>query len=151
MSHCTVCDNVPITDLKALAAACAAIGLEFVEGQSEWRWFGKHVGDYAIPKGFTEDDLGKCQHAIRVPGNSKAYEIGVCQRRDGKPGYLLMYDFWAGGNGLMAVAGKDCTNVVKSYSTKVAEAQLNQLKRQGFRVRQTVNAQGKTQLIAERR
>ena len=62
--------------------------------QPTYRWYGQWVGDYIhnIPQGFTQDDLGKCTHAIRVPGAT--YEIGVV-RRGSK--YLLLWDFYGAG------------------------------------------------------
>jgi len=89
MSHVTVIE-FEIRDLECLRQACTELGLEFREGQKTFRWFGVHVGDYKVPDGFAVQDMGKCDHAIGLPGNGpskKAYEIGVVRRRDGKPGH----------------------------------------------------------------
>ena len=32
------------------------------------RWYGRLVGDYPLPSWVKVEDLGKCPHAIRVPG-----------------------------------------------------------------------------------
>ena len=120
MSH-IVTESMVIQDLDALQAACSPeSGLEFVRGQQTYRWYGRSVGDYPLPAGFTEADLGKCEHAIRVRGNSGAYEIGVVRRRDAEgnvlPGYQLSYDFWNGGYGLEKVAGKNCSTLKQLYA-----------------------------------
>lgn len=118
MSH-VVNLSVCINSLDALEAAAKSIGLELVRDQTSYRWFGRSVGDYPIPEGFTAADMGKCEHALRIPGRPGAYEIGVVRRRDGKPGYLLQWDFWNGGYGLEKVAGKDCRNLTTAYNKEV--------------------------------
>ncbi len=120
MSH-IVTESMIILDLAALEAACSPeSGLEFRRGQDRYRWYGRSVGNYPLPAGFTRADLGKCEHAIRVRGNDRAYEIGVVRRRDEQgnllPGYCLMYDFWNGGYGLEAAAGKHCSKVKQLYT-----------------------------------
>jgi len=116
MSHVT-CIDVKIKDLESLKVACKKAGLEFRENQKEYKWYGRSVGDYPLPEGFTAQDLGKCDHAIGVPGNDKAYEIGVVKQGDN---YTMLWDFWAGGLGLEEIAGKDCSNVTDNYATEVA-------------------------------
>jgi len=116
MSHVTTID-VEIKDLEALKVACKKCGLEFREGKKSYKWYGKHVGDYPLPEGFTKEDLGKCDHAIGVPGNNSAYEIGVVEQ-DGK--HTMLWDFWNGGYGLESLAGQNCSNVTEAYATEVA-------------------------------
>jgi len=116
MSHVTTIE-CEIKDLEALKAACEKAGLEFRENQKTYKWYGTHVGDYPLPEGFTKEDLGKCDHAIGVPGKKGAYEIGVVKQGDK---YTMLWDFWNGGYGLEAVAGKDCENVTDAYATEVA-------------------------------
>lgn len=119
MSHVTTISAL-MTDLSSLRAAAVSCGLEFVEGQKTFKWYGSHVGDFPIPAGFTVEDMGKCDHVIRVPGNTGAYEIGVCRRRDGKPGYTLMFDFWGScGAALEKLAGKRCADLVQQYGVQV--------------------------------
>lgn len=93
--------NVEIKSLDDLEAAAKSIGLELVRGQRTYRWYGRSVGDYPVPQGFAADELGTCDHAIRVPlsvdGADRCYEIGVCGRRDGKPGFVLLWDNWNSG------------------------------------------------------
>lgn len=117
MSHVTTI-KIEIKDLEALRLACEKIGLVFKEGQKTYKWFGRHVGDYPIPAGFTKNDLGRCDHALAVKGaKSNTYEIGVVAK-DGA--YVLMWDFWAGGYGLEAVVGKDCKTLKQAYTQTVA-------------------------------
>ena len=115
MSH-VVSIQAEVRDLEALKVAAARLGLEFNEGQRTHRWYGTSVGDYPLPTGFTVDDLGKCEHAISVPGNHTAYEIGVVKRRDGVAGYELLYDLWQGGYGLVNHVGRNCNKLVQEYS-----------------------------------
>lgn len=146
MSHVATVE-VHITDLDALQAACEPLGLEFVEGATTFRWYGYSVGDYPLPAGFTEADMGKCDHVIRLPDNSTAYEVGVVRRRDGKPGYLLMYDFWQGGFGLEAVIGAKACRLKQHYAAQVA---MQQVRKQGYRVTQSRTETGAIRLTCTR-
>lgn len=92
MSHVVGIDCA-ITELDALASAADALGLELVRGQRSYRWFGRHVGDFALPRGFKAEDLGKCEHALRVRGDDAAYEVGLVPLRSGE-GWTLIYDFF---------------------------------------------------------
>lgn len=130
MSHVATID-IHITDLQSLAAAAKQLGMVLNINQQTYRWFGRHVGDYPIPAGYTVADLGRCAHAISIPGNNNAYEIGVCERRDGKPGYILMWDFWAGGHGLQQKVGADCIKLRQEYALAVA---AKKLRAKGFNV-----------------
>ena len=115
--------KVTITDLEALKDACTAMGVEFVQGKKEYNWFGQSVGDHPLPAGFAKEDLGKCDHVIRVPGVN--YEVGVVPARtaDGKAakGFTLLYDFWGSagrhdGSKLKAKFGDGLTKLVDEYS-----------------------------------
>ena len=126
MSHVATV-AVEVKDLAALRAACAAVGLEFREGQKTHRWYGKWVNDYsganaAFRAGISPSDYGKCDHAIGVPGNARAYEIGVVRRPNGS--YALAWDFFGGGFGLEAVAGAGCSKLVTAYVQEVATRSL---------------------------
>ena len=131
--------KLEIRSLDALKAACQRLGLEFREGQTHYAWFGYFVGDAPLPEGFTQEDLGKCEHAIHVPGAS--YEIGVVHHRsDGI--YSLLWDSWGQG-GLEAALGKDCNKLKQSYgiSAAVLEAQ-----RQGYSIWETQGEDGAIRL-----
>ena len=147
MSHVATLE-VHIKDLEALKAACKTLELEFVEGQQTFRWFGRHVGDYPLPEGFTAEDMGKCEHALRIKGNTQAYEVGVVKRRDGKPGYTLMYDFWGGGYGLEEAIGKQAGRLRQQYSAQVA---TKQARKQGYRVTQQFQQDGSLRLVCTKR
>ena len=125
MSHVAVVD-IEIKDLNALARACENLGLVFNEGQKTYKWYGSSVGDYPLPAGFKASDLGKCAHAISIPGNNKAYEIGICKNPNGK-GYVPLWDFWAGGFGLQAKVGDNCDLLTHEYAKEVARAQVSSL------------------------
>lgn len=145
MSHVATVD-VHITNLDALKKACKNIGLEFREGQKTYKWYGQHVGDYPIPEGYDRNDLGKCVHAIAIPGNSNAYEIGVVERKDGKEGYTLMWDFWAGGNGLQKVVGDDCNNLSHEYAKEQTIEFANE---NGYTFSEEAQEDGSVELILE--
>jgi hypothetical protein len=115
MSHVATV-NLEIRDLDALAQAGKRLGMEFHRGQTTYKWWGHSVGDYPIPEGFTAEDLGKCEHALKSP--DAAYEIGVVRRRDGKPGWQLIWDFIDGR--LVQVVGKDCCKLKQAYGAAVA-------------------------------
>jgi hypothetical protein len=119
MSHVAQME-LAITDLDCLEAAAKDLGLELARGQQTYRWWGHSVGDYPLPAGFKEEDLGKCEHAIRVPGDNRAYEIGVVPRRDGKQGYTLLWDFYGGGYGMEAKVGKNGDRLKQAYNVQVA-------------------------------
>jgi hypothetical protein len=130
MSHVATVD-LEIKDLDALDGACKRLGLELVRGQQTYRWWGRHVGDYPVPAGFTKEDLGRCEHAIRIPNDQSAYEIGIVRRRDGKPGYALMWDFFAGGMGMQKHVGEGCAKLKQAYALSIA---TRTAQRNGFRV-----------------
>lgn len=139
MSHVATID-LHITDLGALEQAAKRLGFELMHGQTTYKWFGQHVGDYPLPAGFTVDDLGKCEHALRHP--NAEYEIGVIRRRDGKPGYSLIWDFFD--DSLARVAGKDCCNVKQQYAGAVARQHAQ---RNGFRVQEHVQSDGSIRMV----
>lgn len=141
MSHVAMI-KLRIKNLEALAKACEKIGLKLKLGKKTYRWYGQHVGDYPLPKGFTKDEMGKCDHCISVVGNNQAYEIGVCKARDGSDGYILLWDFWSGGYGLEKAVGKDCQNLVTEYTKEVAREEVTSLaKAQGWSSKETYNEQ----------
>lgn len=146
MSHVATVD-IHITSLADLRVACNRLGLELIEGQTTYRWFGRHVGDYPVPEGFTPADLGRCEHAIRIPGNADAYEVGVVPRRDGKPGWTLLWDFWAGGCGLQDKIGKEAGLLKQAYAIAAA---TRQARLQGFNVQEQQMAKGEIKLVLTR-
>lgn len=124
MSHVSTIE-LEIKDLEALKAACQRLGYEFRAGQTTYRWYGRFVGDYPLPAGYKVEDLGRCTHAIRVPGAD--YEIGVVTR-DGKT--TLLWDFFRPG-GLEAVIGQGGAKLKQVYA---AEATKRAARKAGYMV-----------------
>lgn len=127
MSH-VVEVGIIIRDLDALESAGRRLGLELHRGQETYRWYGSFQGDYPLPAGLKEEDLGKCDHALalapdRIPinANSAPYEVGVVAQGDGT--YKLLFDFWGGGFGLQDAIGQHGGKLFDEYGLAVAEAQ----------------------------
>ena len=119
MSHVTTIEMKESYDIQSLKRMCLDKGWEWKEGQRTHRWYGQHVGDYPMPAGFTKEDMGRCDHAIRVPGAS--YEIGVVNK-NGE--WKLLWDFYSSG-GLQRVLGKNAGVLKQAYGmakTKVTAA-----------------------------
>ena len=123
--------DVEIRDLDAFERACSNLGLTFERGRTNYRWFGQHVGDYPLPKGFSAEDMGKCEHAAhRTDG--KGYGLGLCKRGNH---YRLIFDFYgSGGSALEEKIGKRAKTITAAYSVEVCTAKARQL---GWRVEQT--------------
>jgi hypothetical protein len=146
MSH-VVQIELEIHDLDALERAAARLGLVLTRGQQSYRWYGYSVGDSPLPAGFEKTDLGHCQHAISIPGDNRAYEIGVCQRRDGKEGYTLLWDFWNGGYGLQDKVGEDANLLTQAYATEVT---INEYQSLGYYVTESLTEDGEIVLNASK-
>lgn len=139
--------TLEVRDLDALAAACKELGLELVRGQTKYRWYGRVVGGYPLPVGFTANDLGKCDHAIRIPNNDRAYEIGIVRSRTGN-GFQLLWDFWQGGYGMAEkVGGNDANRLKQIYAKHVA---MRTWQKKGFRVTTSTKADGTVLVHASR-
>jgi len=111
VSHISKIELV-IKDLEALKSACKRLGFEFREGQKTYQWYGRWVWDSPMPEGVTEEELGKCNHAIHVPGAK--YEIGVVRKGNA---YILLYDSWIKG-GLTKHIGKDAGKLKQIYAVE---------------------------------
>jgi hypothetical protein len=151
MSHVATVD-LKITDLDALEVVCERLGLELVREQKTYAWWGTSVGDYALPKGMTTADLGKCAHAIRVKGTTPRnghggpWEIGLVQQPDGS--FLPVYDFFgSAGDALHAKTGRGLTTLKAEMAQEVS---VRILQRQGYRVTVGRNAQGERQVVAQK-
>lgn len=136
MSHVSIIEII-IKDLDALKMACERLGLIWQEGKTSYVWYGRHVGDYPLPKGYTKADLGKCTHAIKVPGAS--YEIGV-DIRDGE--ITLLWDPYSAG-GLQKILGVNGGLLQQAYAIEAAKLQAQ---RAGYSCIETVNAEGDIEL-----
>lgn len=139
-----------ITDMEAFKRAIAAMpGLQFQPNQTTYRWYGQHVGDYPLPKGFTEKDLGKCEHAVRLEGAPGAYEIGVARNPSG-PGHRLLLDFWGPGQAVADVVGEQCEKLIQGYQEEVAMSEMAHLQELGLtEFSREVQPDGSVQLVFE--
>jgi hypothetical protein len=143
--------EIVVKDLECLKKAAAECGLEFVEGQKTHRWYGRWMDDYsqgdaAYKNGVKPEDYGKCEHAIRVPNNNQAYEVGVVKNPAGA-GYLLVADFWSGGKGLEALAGTNCQKIAQAYGVQVTQKTMRGM---GFTTERKVLTDGTVKIVARR-
>ena len=108
MSH-VVNISTLLYSLEAIRLACKELGFSWRENQSTFKFWGSHVGNYPLPTGFKVSDMGKCEHAIGIPGTT--WEVGVVRRRkaDGSPdeGWTLLFDFF-GSQGRPILAALGC-------------------------------------------
>lgn len=132
MSHITKID-IEVTDLIALKAACRRLGFTFAEGQKTYAWFGRFVGDAPLPEGLSIEDLGRCDHAIGIPGAE--YEIGVRAERSG---FRLLWDSYERG-GLEQKVGKGAGLLKQAYGIEKAKIEA---RRKGYSVYESRKADG---------
>lgn len=111
MSHMAKIEII-VKNLAALQDACNELGWQFLEGQTTYAWFGRYMNDWPLPDSVTVDQLGKCDHAIRVPNCD--YEIGLVWNYK-LGGYQIVYDFWKAG-GLVQVLGENGGPLRKAYA-----------------------------------
>ena len=130
-----------IKDLTALKAACGELGFSFMENQHEYRWYGTWVGDSPMPQGMTKEDLGKCQHAIRIPGCK--YEVGLCKEQGGS--YRIVYDYWE--RSMNQALGQKAGPLVQAYAKHKT---MREVARMGGRVvGQQVLKDGSVKLVVQ--
>ena len=109
MSHVSRIE-LEINSLEDLKQACKRLQLKFMENQKFYKWYGRYVGDAPLPEGITVDDLGKCDHAIKVPG--AIYEIGIVHKNNK---YILLWDTWHAGK-LEEKLGKNAGLLKQAYA-----------------------------------
>lgn len=63
--------------------------------------------------------IEKCEHAIRIPDNDRAYEIGVTRHGDSRQGFVLSWDSWAGGYGMVEKVGEEGARLKMEYGIAV--------------------------------
>jgi len=147
VSH-VVSIKTELRDLEAIRAAAQELGMTFMANQRTYNWWGTSVGDYPLPPGFRADDLGKCEHALKVPGT--AWEIGIAQARnpDGtrKGGFTLLFDFYGhqGRPLLNALGGEDARKFVQMYGVHKT---LIEAKRKGLLASRRVGKNGSIQVV----
>lgn len=116
MSHVAVQESKPgepvFTDIACLKSAAEMLGGRLVE-RSNYKWYGRSVGDYALPKGMQKSSLGhNAKYVIELTAETKAkngtpdpYEIGIVEDVNNPGSYIPVYDHWQGGHGLDKVFG----------------------------------------------
>lgn len=106
--------QLKIFDLSAIRRACQRLGFTFMENQKTYEWYGRLVQPerYPLPEGITEADLGRCDHAIKIPG--ARYEIGVVKRNGS---YMLLCDYWD--NKLKQAVGENGGLLKQAYGVEV--------------------------------
>jgi len=124
MSHISKIELV-IHSLEDLKDACRQLEFEFMKNQKTFKWYGRWVGDTPLPEGIKIEDLGKCDHAIRVPGCE--YEVGIVMRGDH---YILLWDYYSVG-GLEVKIGPNAGKIKQAYT--VARVR-KEARRKGYRV-----------------
>jgi hypothetical protein len=136
-----------VTDLAALKAACAELGMELVEGAKTYTWYGRFMGDSDLAPGHDPATFGTCEHKIRrTDYQAGDYEIGLVRRVDGGQGWELLYDNWGtGGARCEAKAGRGLVDLKRTYATQAATRQLQS---EGYQVIRTTNAAGEIVLTA---
>lgn len=143
MSHVAIIDIV-IKDLDALEAAAKRLGMELVRNQRTFQWFGISVGDYAAAAdaaekhGIAQEDFGKCDHAIRIPGAVDAYEIGVLK---GPAGYRMIWDHWD--SRLRKTVGDGAGKLLQAYAIECA---TREARRNGYTVTERALPNGSIKL-----
>ena len=146
MSHVANVE-VEINDLTALKTACGKLGLEFVQGQTTYKWFDRYladsnVGRQTVRDGFRPEDFGKCEHAIKVPGSD--YEVGVVRNPTGN-GYRLIYDEY-GSQGQALTKRLGGTQLPKLKTEYGVARASRHLRRNGYRVVRRVLSNGTVKL-----
>ena len=129
MSH-VVKVGMVVRDLDALAAAAPKLGFEL----------GRDVKTHVYFAG----SHSKCDHVLRpVEGRTKqTYEVGVIRLEDGT--FDLRYDPWVSqDNRIEALLGEKLDKLRQRYT---AEVTIKDFRRQGYRVIESVDANGRVVL-----
>lgn len=136
MSHITTI-NVKVKDLSVLKQVATKLGLELVENQKTFSYYNGRTG--------------KCEHVLKVKGNSSAYQIGLVLDKDGVS-YNFDTDFYSGGRGLVDVVGQGCEKLINGYAVGIAKKSANELASSwGATVIEEYNEKtGETQIILRR-
>jgi hypothetical protein len=118
MSHIAKIE-LDIYDLDALEKACKRLNCKLIKNQKNYKWYGTFIGDYPLPDGVKEEDLGKCDHIISVPGSE--YEIGVVKQGNK---YNLIYDFWGGQKIEEVCGGRKLGKIKQGYTIETLKGKL---------------------------
>ena len=134
-----------IINLSILARAAARCELRLERDQQTYRWYGQHVGDYPMPAGRSEKDLGKCTHALVHADGAEKYEVGVIPSLKHPGTWTLVYDFWD--SSLQPKIGKNAGKLLAFYQAETAKEIAWQ---NGYdNVQEIVNADGSIDIIVE--
>jgi len=152
MSHVVGIKTV-VKDLGALKKAAEAMGLEWREGQTTHKWWGRWVDDYAESNaayrlGIDPKEYGKCLHAIAMKGRPDAYEIGVVKNPKGE-GYVLVFDFFGQQGNITAACGEDLRKLLKEYEYQVVvdDPGIQDLVNQGYTIQKDVQENGDIKVV----
>jgi hypothetical protein len=154
MSHISKCQT-QYKSLDEVKVAADVLGFDFMENQKKHEWYGRMVGDSAEGRAtaqeFGIENLGKCDHALRLKDHRQGdYEIGVVRRDDGT--FALVYDSWGPGQRLEQRAGQGLTKFKQEYGIAVTQARVEKtLSRQGFRMTREDIGDGRVRLRLQRR
>ena len=156
MSHMAGIDIDIVGDhcIPALSITAEALGLK-LEKRSNFRWYGRWMNDYhaeqaAYNFGIKPEEYGRCaEYVITDPNNPGCYEVGVVRRRDGKPGFILLYDFFSGGHGMTEKLGGATYGKLKQVYTAVSSQEVAKLEDMKCEVHELPN--GHVQIRATRR
>jgi hypothetical protein len=122
-SHVTKVD-VQFKSLDAIRAAAEALGMDLLQ-KDTYRWWGRAVGDYPLPEGFSASDLGKCDYALGVRGSADAFEAGLVLKNGA---YHMLYDFYGmRGQKLIKAIGQDASKFKAEYALAAARQRAEQL------------------------
>ena len=132
MSHISKIELV-IHSLEDLRDACQKLGYQFMENQKTFKWYGDWIGDTPLPEGIEIEDIGKCRHAIGVPGCK--YEIGIVKRDNH---FILLWDYYHEG-GLTQKIGNNAGKLKQAYTISRVRREA---RRKGYRIREKDMGQG---------
>lgn len=138
MSHVSYID-LEVNDLDALERAASSCGLELVRNQTTIRWYGRWVRDYhgddaAYKHGVSPDQYGHCTHALRIPDNKDAYEVGILDNGDGT--YKIYFDHWGPGKAIVDKIGRNGEKLKQQY---VKAKAIQALQKKGFSLKSEEN------------
>ena len=132
MSHISSIE-VKITDLGAFEAACTECGVELRRNQRTFRNYGGRNSP--------------CEMAVVLPGNERAYELGLVRTADGQS-YAIQMDNWQRGLGMNDKVGTDACTLRQLYGVHAATAAA---RKQGMNVARQQLPDGSIRLVCEPR
>lgn len=123
MSH-VIMGEPMILCLESVKLAAKNLGLD-VHERNTYSWYGRSVGDWKIPKGWTAAEMGKNAVLVLSVGEEarkkhniqSAYEMAIVPDKTNPGSYAVMYDFFGPGKELEKIIGKPTVN----YKTQDAE------------------------------